>query len=83
MPKKRSTPRSTDHGLGLLLDYDGRIMYLDGGYSTATDKGRPYAFSDAATLVKDFFDACERYLESKGMALQGTGDDSPRSGADT
>jgi hypothetical protein len=142
MAKKRSTPPATDHSLELLLAYDGRVMFLDGGYSmrfvirrtettverphglsysftlhdpfnrriigfdnahavkplgrsakrptvhdhwhtTAIDKGRPYDFRDAATLVEDFFDACERYLASEGIDLVGTGDDSPLSGEET
>lgn len=139
MARKKAPPKRTDHGLELLLGYDGRIMYLDGGYSmkfeirqteatperphglsysftlheaynrrvigfdnahaakplgrsakrpksydhwhtTAYDKGRPYKFTDAATLVGDFFDACERYLQTKGITLKGTGDDSPAAG---
>ncbi|MEJ7759537.1 MAG: DUF6516 family protein [Gemmatimonadaceae bacterium] len=139
MARKKASPEGTDHGLELLLDYHGRIMYLEGGYSmkfeirrteatlerprglsysftlhdeynhrvigfdnahavkpsgraakrpksydhwhtTAIDKGRPYKFTDAATLVEDFFRACERYLKAKGITLEGTGDDSPTAG---
>src|SRR3954470_6625378 len=115
MPRRRVAPDSDDHGLEMLLGYDGRIMYLVGGYwmkfelrkaeatsarphglsysfslhdqnnrrvigfdnahavkplgrnakrsknydhwhTTGIDKGRPYDFKDALTLVKDFFD---------------------------
>src|SRR5262245_20234081 len=126
MPKRHKKPEVVDHGLELLLDYDGRVHYLDGGYCmkfkisrTETtserphglsysftlhdeynhrvlgydnahapqsqgkkgkgakvhdhwhrdenDKGRPYEFVDAATLLKDFFDECERVLEGRGI----------------
>lgn len=138
MSKGKRPAAATDYGLELLLDYNGRTMYLDGGYTmkfvigrtevtperphglsysftlhdeynrrvigfdnahrvkplgrakspktydhwhtTAVDKGRPYKFTDAATLVRDFFDAAERYLETRGITLEGNGDDSPAAG---
>ena len=139
MKRKKPPPESPDHGLELLLSYDGRIMYLDGGYSmkfeirqsertaerphglsysftlhdeynhrvvgfdnahsvkpaarharrtkvhdhqhlSAADTGRPYTFTDAATLVSDFFAASEQYLSGKGIVLEAIGDDSPSDG---
>lgn len=139
MTRRRHAPDAPDYGLELLLDYHGRVIYLDGGYSmrfsirrtavtperphgitysftlhdqrnqrvigfdnahgvgplgrNATrptaydhrhvaphDTGRPYRFTDAATLLSDFFDACERYLDDRGITLKATGDDSPAGG---
>lgn len=138
--KRRSAPPSVDHGLALLLDYDGRIEYLPGGYwmkfeirqgqesterphgltysftlhepgnrrvigfdnahavkaggrsakrqktydhwhQSAIDQGRPYTFTDAPTLLADFFSAVEAYLEKQGLQLEvideGTRDSAP------
>jgi hypothetical protein len=54
----------------------------DHWHTTAIDKGRPYRFTDAAKLVADFFDASKRYLNTKGITLEGIGDDSPTAGDD-
>jgi hypothetical protein len=59
-----------------------RSKTYDHWHTTAGDKGRPYAFTDAAKLVEDFFDASERYLKTKGITLEGIGDDSPTAGDD-
>ena len=131
--KRRTKPDLVDHGLELLLSYDGRILYLEGGYHLkfeisrtektearphglsysftlhdrnnrrvlgydnahtvkppgrnararkrhdhwhrdASDKGRPYGYIDAATLVKDFFDEAGRYLAKKGVELDVIGE---------
>jgi hypothetical protein len=125
---QRKPPRRIDYGLALLLDYDGRIEYLPGGYylkfvirsvkqstdrphglsysftlhdprhkrvmgfdnahrpkplrrgtkqqtehdhwhRTVSDKGRPYAFVDAATLLQDFYAQAERVLRERGIEL--------------
>jgi len=130
-PSSAEPPR--DHGLELLLAYDGRVMYLTGGYSLkfairleeptagrphglrysftlhdsrnrrilgfdnahsvkplgrnsrraaahdhwhrdASDNGRPYPFTDAATLVSDFFNQVERTLHARGVVLEVTGE---------
>lgn len=54
-----------------------KLKTNDHWHTMKGDKGRPYNFVDAATLVEDFFAACERYLGEKGITLQGIGDDSP------
>jgi hypothetical protein len=130
---KRTAPPEVDHGLALLLDYDGRIEYLPGGYwmkfeirldrtsterphgltysftlhesgnrrvigfdnahavkpvgrsakrqkaydhwhQSAIDRGRPYVFTDAATLLADFFGAVEAYLAKHGYRLEVIGE---------
>jgi hypothetical protein len=137
--RRRSKPDLIDHGLEFLLSYDGRILYLEGGYHLkfeivrtdqtearphglsysftlhdqgnrrvlgydnahpvkprgrnartskkhdhwhrdASDKGRPYGYVDAATLVKDFFDEAERYLAKKGIKLEVIGEGMTESG---
>jgi hypothetical protein len=139
MARKTISAVPEEYGLEMLLGYDGRIMYLDGGYwmkfeirrtdttterphglsysftlhdsrnrriigfdnahavkplgrrakrqqqydhwhTTGADKGRPYDFTDAQTLVADFFEACERYLEKQGINLEALGDDTPADG---
>lgn len=39
----------------------------DHGHRTETDRGKPYAFKDAATLIDDFFDEVERVLREHGI----------------
>jgi hypothetical protein len=115
-----------DHGLEFLLDFDGRVHVLEGGYwlkfeikrvaasnrrphglaysftlhdpvgkrligfdnahgvarkrrrsvrgvatdhwhRTEDDAGRPYAYTDAMTLIDDFFDEVERVLRERGI----------------
>ena len=133
--KFRTSPKPLpDHGLELLLAYDGRVEYLPGGYvlrftirSEATsvarphglrysftlhdpgnrrilgfdnahsvralgrnrrrteahdhwhrdvsDTGRPYVFTDAATLLRDFYNEAERLLLRRGVVLDVVGDD--------
>jgi hypothetical protein len=34
---------------------------------TQSDRGRPYGFTDAETLIDDFFDAVERALRERGV----------------
>jgi len=41
---------------------------------TASDKGRPYEFTDAATLLKDFHDEVERVLGERGFNLDVIGE---------
>lgn len=131
--RRRTKPDLVDHGLELLLSYNGRILYLDGGYHLkfeisrtqetdvrphglsysfslhdrsnrrvlgydnahgvkppgrnakaarthdhwhrdASDKGRPYEYIDAATLVSDFIDEATRYLSKKGIELNVVGE---------
>lgn len=133
-PRRPAEP-PRDHGLELLLAYDGRVEYLPGGYSLkfvirvdapteerphglrysftlhdsghrrilgfdnahgvkplgrgqrrpatydhwhrdAADKGRPYVFTDAATLLNDFYTEAERLLRSRGIVLDVIGESS-------
>ena len=125
--RRRTKPDLVDHGLELLLSYNGHILYLDSGYHLkfeisrtqetevrphglsyslslhdrskrrvlgfdnahrvkppgrnaratrthdhwhrhASDKGRPYEYIDAATLVTDFFVEARQYLSKKGSS---------------
>ena len=38
-----------------------------------TDKGRPYEFTDAAVLIKDFMDEVEEILAARGISLDVVG----------
>ena len=132
---RRPTDPPRDHGLELLLAYDGRVEYLPAGYSLkfviraeaptaerphglrysftlhdpsnrrvlgfdnahrvkplgrnkcrppthdhwhrdASDRGRPYAFTDAATLLSDFYNEAERLLRGRGIVLEVIGESS-------
>lgn len=42
----------------------------DHWHRTQTDAGRPYEFSDAETLIDDFFDAVERFLSERGISTK-------------
>ena len=133
--RRRSTEPPRDHGLELLLAYDGRVEYLPAGYALkfviraeaptverphglrysftlhdpshrrilgfdnahgvkplgrskhrprthdhwhrdAADKGRPYEFSDAATLLSDFYTEAEKLLRGRGIVLVVIGESS-------
>ncbi|MCP5368650.1 MAG: hypothetical protein H6907_18630 [Hyphomicrobiales bacterium] len=45
----------------------GNATAHDHWHRDSTDRGRPYAFTDAATLVADFFDEVERILKERGQ----------------
>jgi hypothetical protein len=49
--------------------YKDRPVKADHWHRTEIDKGRPYAFTDAATLIRDFFAEVERVLNSRGVAV--------------
>ena len=49
--------------------FSKRPTAADHGHQTEDDPGRPYAFTDAATLVDDFFDEIERVLTDRGVPL--------------
>lgn len=131
--RKPTKQAPVDYGLALLLDYDGRVLHLPGGYwmkfvihrqqasgarphglsysftlhdasnhrvlgfdnahavkphgrnakppathdhwhRSSDDAGQPYTFTDAATLVQDFFDAVEKHLTNHGHALDVIGE---------
>ena len=38
----------------------------------SADRGRPYAFTDAATLLEDFFDAVKSFMATRGIKLTRT-----------
>ena len=38
-------------------------------HRTETDPGRPYAFEDVPTLLKDFFDEVQRVLAERGVGM--------------
>jgi hypothetical protein len=46
-----------------------KVPAVDHWHRTARDKGRPYAFKDAETLVNDFFIEVERVLTEKGVPV--------------
>jgi hypothetical protein len=41
----------------------------DHWHRTESDPGRPYKFTDAATLIDDFFDEAERVLGERGIGM--------------
>ena len=43
---------------------------MDYWHRTKTDKGRPYAFEDAETLLDGFFDEVERVLTERGIPFE-------------
>ena len=47
-----------------------RPKAMDQWHRTDTDKGRPYAFKDAETLLDDFFDEVERVLTEHGIPFE-------------
>lgn len=49
--------------------YTRRRAEADHWHRTGDDPGRPYAFSDAATLIADFFDEVERVLTERGVSI--------------
>lgn len=42
----------------------------DHWHRTADDEGRPYAFTDAETLIEDFMNEVERVLTERGVSLE-------------
>jgi hypothetical protein len=55
------------HGLPRRTPYSRRGESHDHWHRGARDPGRPYDFTDAATLIDDFFDEVERVLKEKGI----------------
>jgi hypothetical protein len=55
------------HGLPRRTPYSRRRESHDHWHRGARDPGRPYDFTDAATLIDDFFDEVERVLKEKGI----------------
>ena len=47
----------------------------DHWHRTEKDLGRPYLFTDAQTLLDDFFDEVERILRERGVSLRVTRDE--------
>jgi Family of unknown function (DUF6516) len=41
----------------------------DHWHRTETDRGRPYQFKDAETLIEDFFNEVERVLNARGIVM--------------
>jgi hypothetical protein len=46
-----------------------RPAEADHWHRTEDDPGRPYVFSDSATLIADFFDEVERILTGRGVSM--------------
>jgi hypothetical protein len=44
----------------------------------ASDEGRPYEFTDAATLIDDFMNEVARVLTERGIPLNGVADENER-----
>lgn len=42
----------------------------DHWHRSESDKGRPYVFTDAATLIDDFFNEVERVLAERGIPFE-------------
>ena len=52
---------------------------IDHWHRTEEDRGTPYEFKDAETLIDDFFDEVERGLRERGVGLRVIGEESERS----
>lgn len=52
---------------------------IDHWHRTEQDRGRPYKFKDAETLIDDFFDEVEQVLRERGIGLQVVAEESKRS----
>lgn len=57
------------HTVASAARYAKRQAEADHWHRTKDDPGRPYTFTDAATLVGDFFDEVERILAENGVPL--------------
>ena len=49
---------------------------IDHCHRSEKDRGRPYEFKDAETLIDDFFDEIERVLLERGVGLRVIADES-------
>lgn len=56
-----------------------RGKVTDHWHRTEKDRGRPYEFKDAETLIDDFFNEIERVLRERGIGLRVVGEESERS----
>lgn len=54
--------------------YAKRQAEADHWHRTKDDPGRPYTFTDAATLIGDFFGGVERILTEHGVSLDAVRD---------
>jgi hypothetical protein len=52
-----------------------RPAAVDHWHRTENDPGRPYAFTDAGTLIDDFFDEIEPVLTERGIPFPVIRDD--------
>jgi len=55
-----------------LARFPRRSGSADHWHRAEKDLGRPYEFTDAETLLDDFFDEVERVLRDRGIGLQVT-----------
>jgi hypothetical protein len=51
-------------------NHKARQIAMDHWHRTEKDKGRPYEFKDAETLIDDFFNEVERVLTEHGVSLE-------------
>jgi hypothetical protein len=49
--------------------FNKRPIAMDHWHRNGEDPGRPYHFTDAATLIEDFLNEVRRVLEGQGMAV--------------
>src|SRR2546426_5059945 len=59
-----------------------RPAAVDHWHRTENDPARPYAFTDAATLIDDFFDEVERVLTERGISFAVIRDEDERNSND-
>jgi len=52
-----------------------RNKATDHWHRTEKDLGRPYSYTDAPTLLDDFFEEVEQVLRERGVGLQVTRDE--------
>lgn len=67
---KRIVGFDNAHRAGPRSRLEGRSTAVDHWHRTANDRGRPYHFTDAATLIGDFFDAVEIALAERGASTR-------------
>jgi len=67
---KRLVGFDNSHGVPTLGSrYKHRPRENDHWHRTEKDPGRPYLFTDAVTLVDDFFDEVKRVLGERGISM--------------
>ena len=81
VPVSAAKPHGIDYSLALIGPKDERLVCYDNAHPVRTgrkkpkardhrhvrDRARPYAYSDAETLMRDFWTDVERILKEEGV----------------